>query len=134
MTAYVHRTMILPAQHAPLARALAAFLAGPPGDGMWTTGLSADGTDPATHYVSSGPVAVEFEPVLTDAQAMYDAVQAATASGMESPMTNPDRATTLADCEALVAAAEVVDLGEEGPFDTFARLGLALVSENPDPE
>lgn len=134
---YVNVTMILPAEHAPLARALAAFLAGPPGDGMWLTGLSADGTEPATHYVSSGPVGAEFEPLLTDPAAMYAAVQAATEGGMESPLSSPEgdpRSVTQADCEALVAAAEVVRLEDEGPHDTFARIGLRLVSENPDPE
>lgn len=128
---YIYRTMILPAEHAPLARSLAAHLAGPPGDGMWVVGLSEDGTEPATHYVSSGPVGAEFGPLLTDSDALWGAVQAATAGGMESPMHNPvgaPREATMTDCEALVSAAEVVDLDEEGPFDTFARLGLVIVS------
>src|SRR5699024_4999207 len=56
---YIHRTMVVPAEHAPLARSLAAHLAGPPGDGMWVVGLSEDGSEPATHYVSSGPVGAE---------------------------------------------------------------------------
>lgn len=125
---YANVTMTLPAQHAPLARALAAFLAGPPGDGMWLTGLSADGSEPATHYVSSGPVAVEFVPMLTDADALWGAVQTATAAGMAAPANGP--AVTQADCAALVRDAEVVSLDDEGPFDTFARLGLALVSDS----
>lgn len=95
---------------------------------MWQTGLSDDGSAPATHYVSSGPVATEFEPMLTDATALWGAVQAATAAGMAAPLNGP--AVTQADCEALVAAAEVVDLADEGPFETFARLGLMLVSED----
>ena len=127
---YVNRTMILPAAHAPLARALAAHLAGPPGEGMWVVGLSADGTEPATHYVSSGPVATELAPLLTDAEALWGAVQAATAAGMASPANGP--AVTQADCEALVRDAEVVDLTDELPFDTFSRLNLQLVQEEPD--
>ena len=123
---YIYRTLVLPAEHAPLARALAAHLAGPPGEGMWVVGLSVDGTEPATHYVSSGPVGAEFEPVLTDADALWGAVQGATAAGMASPANGP--AVTQADCEALVRDAEVVDLDAEPVFDTFARLGLQLVS------
>lgn len=123
---YVNFTMVLPAAHAPLASALAAFLAGPPGEGMWVVGLSADGTEPATHYVSSGPVATEFAPLLTDADALWGAVQAATAAGMASPANGP--AVTQADCVALVRDAEVVDLDAEPVFDTLARLGLQLVS------
>lgn len=132
---YIRRTLILPADLAPLARSLAAHLAGPPGDGMWLTGLSPDGTEPATHYVSSGPVGAEFEPLLTDADALWGAVQAATEGGMEAPMHNPvgaPREATQADCEALVAAAEVVRLEDEGPHDTFARLGLRLVAADGD--
>lgn len=126
---YVHRTMIVPAEHAPLARSLAAHLAGPPGDGMWVVGLSADGQEPATHYVSSGPVGAEFAPMLTDAAALHTAVTAATDTGMEVPQGT---GLTLADCEALVAGSVVVDLADEGPFETFDRLGMVLVSENPE--
>ena len=126
---YIHRTMIVPAEHAPLARSLAAHLAGPPGDGMWVVGLSEDGSEPATHYVSSGPVGAEFGPMLTDAEALWGAVQAATQTGMEVPQGT---GLTLNDCEALVAGSVVVDLADEGPFETFDRLGLVMVSENPE--
>ena len=123
---YVNRTLILPAAHAPLARALAAHLAGPPGEGMWVVGLSATGEAPATHYVSSGPVGAEFDAMLTDADALWGAVQMATATGMAGPANGP--AVTQADCESLVRDAEVVDLDAEPVFDTLARLGLQLVS------
>ena len=49
----IARTMIVPAALAPLARALAAGLS-PGGVGMFQTGLSPTGAEPATHYVSSG--------------------------------------------------------------------------------
>ncbi|MFN9910995.1 MAG: hypothetical protein ACK53L_00335, partial [Pirellulaceae bacterium] len=48
------RTFIVPAAHADLARALCALEAG--GAGMFTTGLSADGTEPASYFVSTGQV------------------------------------------------------------------------------
>ena len=123
---YVNRTLILPAAHAPLARALAAHLAGPPGEGMWVVGLSATGEAPATHYVSSGPVGAEFDAMLTDADALWGAVQMAQQTGMAGPANGP--AVTQADCESLVRDAEVVDLDAEPVFDTLARLGLQLVS------
>ena len=44
------RTFIVPAAHADLARALCALEAG--GAGMFTTGLSADGTEPATGLIA----------------------------------------------------------------------------------
>lgn len=31
-----------------------------------------------------------------------------------------------------ILAREVVDLADEGPFETFDRLGLVMVSENPE--
>jgi hypothetical protein len=51
-----HRTIIIPASVQPNARALCKGLAGIAGDGMFTTGLSATGKAPATHYISSGPI------------------------------------------------------------------------------
>ena len=123
---YVNRTLILPAAHAPLARALAAHLAGPPGEGMWVVGLSPTGEAPATHYVSSGPVGAEFDAMLTDADALWGAVQMSAESGLKSV-----DAITRADCVALVEAAEVVDLDAEPVFDTFARLGLRLSETQP---
>ena len=127
MSVYVNFTMVLPVAHAPLARALAAHLAGPPGEGMWVTGLSPTGEAPATHYVSSGPVGAEFDAMLTDADALWGAVQMATATGMAGPANGP--AVTQADCAALVESAEVVDLDDEPVFETFDRLGLNIVSE-----
>src|SRR5690554_4528736 len=111
---YVNRTMIVPAHLAPIARAMAEAVAGPPGAGMWTTGLSADGSEP-THYVSSGPIAAEFAALLIDGHALHEA------AGGQVPLDT---------CLELVATSEVVDLDSESPFDTFARLGLRM-SENP---
>lgn len=121
---YINVTMILPADLAPLARSLAAHLAGPPGDGMWIVGLSPNGQEPSTHYVSSGPVGAQFGPMLTDPAALHAAVTAATDTGMEVPQ---GVGVTLADCEALIASSIVVDLEDETPRDTFSRVGLALV-------
>lgn len=125
MSMYVNRTMILPAIHAPLARALAAHLSGPPGEGMWITGLSPTGSEPATRYVSSGPVGAEFDAMLTDPVALWGAVQMATNTGMQRPSGAPELTQT--ECTALVESAEVVGLDDEPVFDTFARLGLVMV-------
>lgn len=126
---YIYRTLIVPAEHAPLARSLAAHLAGPPGDGMWITPLAPIVGGDISHYVSSGPVGAEFGPMLTDAAALHAAVTAATDTGMQVPQGT---GLTLADCEALVAGSIIVDLADEGPFETFDRLGLVMVSENPE--
>ena len=51
----VFRTMIITAADAPLIRDNADMFAGSP-QHMWQTGLSADGKEPATHYIATGYV------------------------------------------------------------------------------
>ena len=55
----IFRTLIVPAANVDLARAVGASF-GPGGAGMWTTPLSASGSDPATHYISTGYVPPEY--------------------------------------------------------------------------
>ena len=49
----VFRTMIITAADAPLARSIANMFAGSE-QHMWISGLSADGSEPATHFISTG--------------------------------------------------------------------------------
>lgn len=120
----IARTMIVPAALAPLARALAAGLS-PGGVGMWRTGLSPTGAEPATHYVSSGLINPAFGGVLADASVLHAACVAKGAT------------VTLAQCQALVAGSDVsggdVRVDDDGreyvetPFQAFERLGLKMV-------
>jgi hypothetical protein len=131
------RTFIVPAAHADLARALCALEAG--GAGMFTTGLSADGTEPASYFVSTGQVPgplgmaapcavweqdaegawveVSYEP--GNADAVFAASQAA----------DPPLACTLADIEALFVAS---DITAQEPSTACGRLGLRIVTP-PEP-
>lgn len=113
MTDWAFFTMIVTAEHAPLARELAAALS-PAGVGMFTSGLvpagSLPGTEPAA-YISTGKIDAAFGPLLQDAASLYGA---GTQAGV---------ACSLADVQALVATADVTD---EPPFDAMARLGLEL--------
>ena len=59
----VFATIIVTAAQAQAARDAAAQVPG--GEGMLTTGLSASGAEPATHYVSSGLVPAEIVQSLT---------------------------------------------------------------------
>jgi hypothetical protein len=122
-----HRTLIVPLAHVPLADALCSALAGPAGSGMFITGLSATGSDPVTHYISSGVISDEMAALL--------------------PLTtvNPDGSTTTAPGDPayvveLAAQAGItvtveqvagllasVDVSDQAPFDAMARLGLKLV-------
>ena len=127
------RTFIVPAAHADLARALCALEAG--GAGMFTTGLSADGTEPASYFVSTGQVPgplgmaapcavweqdaegawVEVSREPGNPAAVYAAAQAA----------DPPVACTLADIEALFVAS---DITAQEPVTACGRLGLRIVT------
>lgn len=120
----INRTMIVPAALAPLARALAAGLS-PGGVGMFTTGLSPTGAEPATHYVSSGLISGAFGGVMQSASALRAAVIAKGGT------------VTLAQCQALVSQSDVsggVQIDAEGreytetPHQAFERLGVKLVT------
>lgn len=54
----VHRCMIIPAALQAQCQSL------PEASGMWTAGLSLDGSVPATHYISSGLVDQAFDDLL----------------------------------------------------------------------
>lgn len=128
----IFRTLICPAANVDLARAIATSF-GPGGVGMWTTPLSASGSDPATHYISSGYVPPEYgylvplqvwsqdqngnwvlvESEPGDPVAVYTA---ATAQGV---------VCTQDDVDALFAAADVT---EQEPFVAMGRLGLTIIN------
>jgi hypothetical protein len=128
----IFRTLLIPDANVALAREIAASF-GPGGVGMFTTPLSSDGDEPATHYISSGYVPAEFaymvpcqtwtqdengEWVLVSSEpgdpiAVYThAVEA----GVEC---------TQDDVDALFAAADVTS---QEPFTAMARLGLQIVN------
>lgn len=123
---WINRTMIVPSEHVDLARALADGISGPAGAGMWTTGLSADGTEPATHYISAGLIEDTFASLLPLTTYTTDK------DGNESSDTAPGDAQFIADkaeaplavIEALLAAVTVTD---EPATTTMARLGLVMV-------
>lgn len=128
----IFRTLIVPAAFTDLARAIATSF-GPGGAGMWTTPLSASGSDPATHYISSGYVPPEYGYLVPlqvwsqdqngdwvlvgsepgDPVAVYTA---ATAQGV---------VCTQADVDALFAAADVT---EQEPYTAMGRLGLTIIN------
>lgn len=111
MTTYVHRCMIVPAHRQAFAQMLCEALAGPAGAGMFVVGLSPGGMAPATHYISIGPVEVEFAALLDDAALL---AQACASAGLS---------ITLDECRALLDDADV-SADESGP--ALARLGLEL--------
>ena len=124
---YTFRTFIVPAAVVDMARAMCVGLAGPAGDGMFITALSATGSAPSTHFVSSGPISDDMAALL--------------------PLTtvNPDGSTTTAPgdpayvvelaaqagitvtVEQVAGLLAAVDVSDQAPFAAMERLGLQMV-------
>lgn len=121
MINWTHRSIIVPDAHAQLARDLCAALAGPGGAGMFTTGLSADGSAPATHWISAGLIDAQLAALLplVDTPGQPETVLAlAQQAGM---------AVTLDQVQALLAAVVVTELE---PLAAIAEQGLVLVNQD----
>ncbi|MDR0182410.1 hypothetical protein [Lysobacter arvi] len=113
---WTHRTLIVTADLAPLARELASLLS-PAGTGMFETALSPNGEEPATHFISAGFLEPAFGELLRDPIAFHAACAAAGSS------------VGVAQCENLIAASDVSD---GAPSAAMTRLRLQLVVEHAD--
>ena len=126
-----HRTFIVPAAVVGMARAMCVGLAGPAGDGMFITALSATGTAPATHYISSGPISTDMAALLPCKTVTTDKDGKATVTttpGMPEAVpalaTKAGISTTKAKITALYTS---IDVSDQPPFEAMARLGLQIV-------
>lgn len=128
MDQWVMRTMLVPDAIVGPVRALADSF-GPASQNMWRTECSLDGAPPATWWISSGLISVEFAAVLPFAhyneagewvREPYDPagfIEMAVGAGL--PPISEDQV------EAIMTA---VDVSEQPPFEAMARLGLKLVT------
>ncbi len=125
------RTLIIEESEVELARQLCALEAG--GAGMFTTGLSADGKEPATHYISSGwcpPLIAKFTPLQVWEQQEGEWVMVDSIPGnplavfKASQDADPPLDCTLADIEALFTDS---DMTQQDPFVAMGRMGLSIV-------
>ena len=138
--ALVFRTLIVDDANVALARQLAATLAGPAGGGMFTTPLSAGGTGPATHWISTGWIEDSFanlmplqawvasdefpgqQEVIDVSDGQPEVVVALAAeAGVE---------VTLAEVQDLFYAADITE--QEWPV-ACERLGLKMVQPDETP-
>lgn len=101
---WTHRTIIVPAALAPLARALAAGIAGESGAGMWERGLSPTGDAPATHYISAGLVWPQFAALLADPAGIVAAAGGAVSLDQAQALVSASIVTTDPAEAALTAA------------------------------
>ena len=127
---YTHRTIIVPAAFQQLAQGLCEAAAeGDAGRGMFTTGLSADGTEPASHFISSGPIY----------ESLADLLPITTFDEEGQPTTRPGNVATveaIADqagitlpAGTIAALFAAIDVTEQEPFTAMARLGLSIAQE-----
>ena len=130
--AWTHRTLIVPVDQVELARSLCAALAGPAGEGMFTTPLSPTGFFPATHYISAGLIEDNFADLLPLTSVSYaedDTPSIETRPGdidlIVQLAADAELPITEAEVSALLAAVDVSDQAAE---DALARLGLKIIS------
>jgi hypothetical protein len=130
----IFRTLIVPDAFAPLARSIAGALSGS-GVQMWTTALSADGTAPATHWVSTGWIPPAWQIMVPTQFWRYNGTQwIKTGETPGDPILVYQQATaagvvtTQAEVDALFAVADVTELE---PLMVFDRLGLMFVVDEP---
>ena len=127
----IFRTLVLPANVTPLAQEIAATLS-PGGVGMWTTGLSPTGAEPATHFISTGFIPPEFAHMVPEQFWEQDETGAWVQTGstpgdpvaVYEACTAAGMTVTLEEIEAVYAVADVT---EQEPFVAMGRLGLVLV-------
>ena len=128
---YTFRTFIVPATVVDMARAMCVGLAGPAGDGMFITGLSATGTAPATHYISSGPISDEMAALLPLTTVTQDAdgnAIVSTAPGDPAYVVElAAQAGISVTVEQVAGLLAAVDVSEQAPFAAMERLGLQMV-------
>jgi len=129
--AYIFRTLIITTASAPLARTIAAAFGG--GPGMWTTPLSASGSDPATHYISTGYIPPEFAYMVpfqvwkqdVDGAWQLISTEPGDPVAVYNACVEADISCTQADIDAIYATADVTD---QEPFAAMGRMGLTIVN------
>lgn len=123
---WAFRTLIVPADYRDLAATIASTIGGTAGEDMFTTGLSASGQEPATHYVSTGYIGFEFAAILP--LDIYEA----DGTHVRIP-GNPQAVVDLCAAQGLTVTLVQVeelftasDISEQEPFTAFARMGLQI--------
>lgn len=115
-----YRNIIVDDIHVALARQITKTLAPIGGKGMYTTGLSADGTAPATHWISSGFIDADYAALLPlDGAGGYPEM-------IVQMCADADFDVMLED---VVAVLDASDVTIEDPFAAMSRLGLQIVTQ-----
>ena len=133
MNQWDFRSLLIPTAQVQLARDIAATLS-PAGANMWLTGLSATGSAPATHFISTGLISPEFAALVPEQVWEQDENGDWTQTGStpgdpvlcHQMCVAQGMTVTQAEVDAVYAAADVT---AQEPFVAMARLGLQMVVE-----
>lgn len=130
---WVFRTMIVSDAVVDTCRSLAMLLAGE-GQKLWTTPLSPAGSEPATHWISSGMIEAQFGGLLPLNEPVFDG------EVWIDNWLSPGNPALLAELSGGAVTEEQVnaifdqcDVTLEEPQAALARLGLQMVTV-PEPE
>ena len=129
---YTNLTIILPAAAQALAQGLCVAAAGEAGAGMFTTGLSATGEAPATHFISSGAIETQFADILPlSTITTVDEVETVerSAGNIDAVIQLAKDAGQTVDAQTIGGLFAALDVSEQPPFVAMARLGLQLLAE-----
>lgn len=132
MTTYTNITIILPKAAQALAQGLCVAAAGEAGAGMFTTGLSATGKAPATHFISAGAVEAKFAAILplsTISQNGEAQEFTRTAGDIDAVIQLAKDAGQAVDAKTIGGLFAALDVSEQSPFEAMARLGLQIIAE-----
>lgn len=127
MTVWTYRAIIVPDAQVTYARELSAALAGPAGDGMYTTPLSATGQEPATHWISAGLISQDFAALLPLTTYPEDAEPITTPGKPEAVAMLAHEAGYTTTPEQVQALFDASDVTEQEAHEVIARLGLQMV-------
>ena len=125
---WANRTMIVTADDAALAREKCVAIDGASGAGMFTTGLSADGLPPATHFISAGFIDEYFAdmwPLTTFDQEGRSITKPGRPVEMTALAADAGLIVTVQAVSAMLNAADVTEIE---PLVRMAELGLQLVN------
>ena len=127
---YTNLTIILPAAAQALAQGLCVAAAGEAGSGMFTTGLSATGEAPATHFISSGAMEAKFAGILPlSTITTEDEVETVskTTGNIEAVIQLAADAGVAVDLATVGGLFAALDVTAQDPFAAMERLGLRLL-------
>ena len=125
--AWAYRNMIVSDAVVETCRSLAQLLAGA-GQKLWTTPLSSDGQEPATHWISSGLIEQQFADLLPLSEFTQDDVEVVVSPG--NPALLAELSQGAVTEEQVIGIFSQCDVTIDEPQVALARLGLQMVTQS----